>query len=282
MDHILTAKIYNFLQLKEPTEEQIIEGATLLLRCNPGKERGVYNNALSRPRQTLPWIRTDLKKYYDIRKRGLTTPEVEKFNNETVAKVEQTLSVVPEGVVPEIDNEGEEKEDTIPVIPILGTRGIRPDHDKLPEEIQAIWERNSERWRKMRSLHAQLAAMIARQDYAPCDGNELCYMLRQVDTELRNDYDIYDSYSLDLPEKKNDAPAEDSVEVFTDNVKTIQNARTVISRGLSRKKALSEDALKNIQDAVNTLAALKQSLKDKTVERLKELGIAVPDNMANA
>ena len=274
MDQILTAKIYNFLQLEEPTEAQIIEGATLLLQCNPNRERGVYNSAMRRPKAMLPWIRTDLKKYYDIRQRGLTTPEVEKFNKETVALVEETLSMVPDGVA-------QEGEDGAPAVHLIGTRGIR-----LPEEIKAIWGRNAERWKKMSRLHFQLAQMIAKPDYAPCDGNELCYQLRQVDTDLRNDYQIYDSYAIETakPENSigNDDDKADSVDIFTDNVKTIQNARTAISRGLGRNTPHTEDSLKKLQDAVNTLFALKQTIKPETMDKLKAVGISIPQTGTDA
>ena len=273
MDQILTAKIYNFLQLENPTEAQIIEGATLLLQCNPQRERGIYNTAMRRPKDTLPWIRTDLKKYYDIRQRGLTTPEVEQFNNETVSRVEQTLSLVPSGMA----QEGEDA----PAVPLLGTRGIREDHDQLPPEVQAIWERNAERWKKMSRLHYQLSQMIARPDYAPCDGNELCFQLRQVDDDIRNDYAIYDSFKVE-PAADGAAAQSDSVEVFTDNVKTIQNARTAISRGLARKTPHTDESLQKLQEAVNTLFALKQTLKAETVEKLKALNIAIPGTEADA
>lgn len=274
MDNTFTARIQQFLQLKNPTEDQIIDGARMLLQLSPARNRGLYNSAMRRPKAMLPWIRTDLKKHLAIRQRGLETSQVERYNRETIKQVEQTLSQVPSTV--------EQDSGDTPLVPQLGIRGQRADHDRLPEEIQAIWERNGERWKKMRSLHAQLAQMIAKPDYAPCDGNELCFMLRQVDTELRNDYEIYDSFSLTQPEKKMAAPAADSVEVFTDNVKTIQNARTAISRGLSRKTAHTQASLKKMQDAVNTLSALRQSLKAETIEKLKALGVAVPDNLAHA
>ena len=275
MDQILTAKIYNFLQLKEPTEAQIVEGATLLLQCNPNRERGIYNSAMRRPKAMLPWIRTDLKKYYDIRQRGLTTPEVEKFNKETVALVEETLSMKPDTVTQEGD-------DGTPAVPIIGTRGIREDHDKLPDEIKAIWERNAERWKKMSRLHTQLAQMIAKPDYAPCDGNELCYQLRQVDTDLRNDYLIYDSYTIEPAMQEVGTDKGDRVDDFTDNVKTIQNARTAISRGLGRKTPHTEESLGKLQDAVNTLFAMKQSIKPETVEKLKAVGVSIPQTEDNA
>lgn len=264
MDNNFTERIGRFLQLENPTDEEIRQGATMLLQCNPGRERNIYNCAMKRPKAMLPWIRTDLKKYYDIRKRGLTPSQTPAYNAETVKVVKKTLSVRPENV----------KDDG--TIPVLGIRGKRNDHDQLPENIQEIWERNAERWKKMRQLHAQLAQMIIRPDYAPCDGNELCYQLRQADDALRNDYAIYDGYKLTSDDGKPEQ--KDSVEVFTDNVKTIQNARTAISRGLARKTAHTDESLKKIQDAVNTLFAMKQSVKEETLEKLKAIGIVIPEN----
>jgi len=229
--------------------------------------------------EMLPWIRTDLKKYYDIRQRGLTTPEVEKFNKETVALVEETLSMVPDGVA-------QEGEDGAPAVHLIGTRGIRDDHDQLPEDIKAIWERNAERWKKMSRLHLQLAQMIAKPDYAPCDGNELCYQLRQMDTDLRNDYQIYDSYVIYSDTTDGSSAGDDNqtdrVDDFTDNVKTIQNARTAIARGLGRKTPHTEESLGKLQDAVNTLFALKQTIKPETVEKLKAVGVSIPQTEDNA
>lgn len=271
MDHILTSKIYNFLQLKTPTDAQIVEGATLMLQLSPNRNRSLYNSAMQRPKTYLPWVRAELKKFYDIRKRGLKTEDVEPFQKETVALVTQTLSTRPATIEMPVDEE--------PLIPVLGIRGRREDHDELPESIQAIWERNAERWKKMRKLHTQLAQMIAKPDYAPCDGNELCYLLRQADTDLRNDYEIYDTYII---YEKTDAPQDgepvsDNVDVFTDNVKTVQAARTAITRGL-KLESPTEKQLQKLQDAVNTLWSLKQVVKPETVERLKEFGISIPED----
>lgn len=279
MDQILTAQIYKFLHLENPTEAQIIEGATLLLRCNPNRERGVYNSAMRRPKAMLPWIRTDLKKYYDIRQRGLTMPEVEQFNHETVSLVEQTLSQRPETVEEEQPMPG----NTAPFVPVLGVRGLREDHEQLPDDIKAIWERNAERWKKMRQLHFQLAQMIGKPGYAPCDGNELCYQLRLVDDELRNDYEIYDTYDVgNTVVSRNSSDSPDHVDVFTDSVKTIQNARTAISRGLSRKIPHTDESLQKLQDAVNTLYALKQSIKPETIEKLRAVGVSIPQAETDA
>ncbi len=271
MDEVLNSKVENFLSLGNPTDAEILEGARLLLRLDPLRSRGVYNSAMRRPRAMLPWIRTDLQKHLNIRRRGLTTATVEAYNLETLQKVEESLSLEPEKDTSA--DEEKQNEAQAPLIPVLGVRGRRADHEQLPADIQAIWERNSERWKKMRQLHAQLAQMIARPGYAPCDGNELCHVLRETDTALRADWERYDKYVL-LNETSR---SKDHVEVFTDNVKTIQNARTSLSRGLSRK-AQNSESLKKIQDAVNTLFALRQAIKPDTMEKLKSLGIDIPNN----
>ncbi len=276
MDRILIEQIRVFLQKQNPTDEEIRQGATLLLRMNPSRERGIYNSAMARPKAMLPWIRTDLKKYFDIRQRGLETEQVEKYNRETLEIVRETLEKAPEGE----DENGTEDESPAEspaqcTIPVLGIRGKRADHDQLPADIQELWEENIRRWRKMRALHAQLALMMNRPGYAACDGNELCYQLRQLDEQVRQAYLAYDEFKADdgqakEPEKK------DEVEAFTDNVKTIQNARTAITRVLQLEHP-SEDKLKKLQEAVNTLLALHQTFKPEQVERLKAVGIVFPE-----
>jgi len=267
MDKIFIAKIEKFLSIEKPDDEQIKEGATLLLQISPARNRAIYNSAMRRPQSLLPWIRTDLHKYVDILKRGLTTATVGKYNQDTVRRVDETLSVVPATVAP--------KSNVTPVIPVLGTRGKRTDHESLPEDIKVLWEQNAQRWQTMRKVRAQLAQMVAKPGYAACDGNELCYQLRQMDDALRAAYQKYDSWTPPTVAGTGTEEKADSVDVFTDNLKTIQNARTAISRGLSRQEQTAE-SLQKIQDAVNTLFALHQTVKDDTLKKLAAIGITIP------
>jgi hypothetical protein len=265
MNNYLAEQIGRFLENDKPSDQEVMDAAKLLLQCDPVRSRGIYNSAMVRPRSMLPWIRSDLKKFYDIYNKGLKTKnEVFLFNSETITVVRETLSRRPEDV----------KAEQIHDIPELGVRGKRADHDKLPESIRACWDRNTERWKKIRQLHAQLAQMIARPNYQSCDGNELCHTLREADRELRSDYRKYDTYVL-TGSKKN-TPKKDSVDEFTDNVKTVQNARTAITRALQRKNH-TEDQLHALQQSVDTLLAMKQTITEKTITRLKEIGITVPN-----
>lgn len=245
MDNILTAKIEKFLNIKSPTDEQIREAATLLLQCNPARERAIYNTAMISPKSTLPWIRTDLKKYLGIRKRGLELPQVKEYNEQVLEKVKKTLTA--------------------------GIRGKREDHDSLPPEIQTLWEKNAETWKKISQLHAQLAQMIAKPDYQPCDGNELCHVMGEANAELHKNYAKYDGYSTEGEDSRK------KVDDETGDVQVISSARTTISRGLNRRTQ-TDESLQKIREAVAVIVSKGQKLKPKTVERLNAIGISVPDN----
>lgn len=260
MDQIFLSKVYNFLQLSNPTDEQIINGARLLLQMN--NNRGLYNSTLIRPQYYLKWVRADLQKMYAIRRRGLMNSDVAEYNDSVVKAVEETLSMAP-------DEETAEEEDA--VVKVVGIRGKREDHDRLPEEIQNLWTKNAEQWKKMRQLHMQLALMIKEADYQPCDGNEMCYQLCQADNELRNNYNLYDSF-CETEKAEEQQPAEKAA---IDDVKTVQAARTLISRRTAKKNITDEDK-EAIQEAVNVLVSMKVTMKPQTIEKLKALDIAIP------
>ena len=261
MEKSLSDRIARFLAIEKPTDDQIREAALMLLQCDPKRARGIYNTAQKRPASMLAWIRTDLRKHLGIAQRGLKREDVEQYNSETLKKVRETLQYAPEGV--EVK---QEKGD----IPVLGVRGKREDHDALPEKIQQLWDSNKTHWQQARKLHAQLALMIERPDYAPCDGNEACYQLRQLDDSVRKAYERYDAYEM----PKDGAPDGDSVDDFTDRVKTISAARTAISRALGRKEQTAE-SMEALRTAVQTLKDLKQGFKPQTAEKLRLLGIDI-------
>ena len=271
MDKLFTEQIQQFLQLKKPSDEQIIEGAKLLLRLDPSRNRGLYNSAMRRPQSLLAWIRTDLKKYLGIRQRGLEVSQVEHYNKASLKGVEKTLSYIPDSV--SLAAEPAPRTG----IPELGVRGRRKDHDALPEDIRLLWDKNADRWKQLAKMHYQLAQMVAKPGYAACDGNELCYQMRKLDDSIREDYKRYDSWQPSSAPKKQGKKQADSVDNFTDSMKTIQTARTTVSRGLGRKTQ-NEETLKNIQEAVNTLISLKQTFKPATVDKLKAIGITIPKN----
>lgn len=255
MNQTFISKIQSFLQIEKPTDNQVKDAAQMLLQIDPGRSRAIYNSAQRRPQAMLPWIRADLKKHLDIRLRGLERHEVTAYNQKAVAKVDDTLSRRPESAPAE----------KTPVVPVISVIGKRQDHDSLPENIKILWDKNHDRWMKMRQLRAQLQAMIATPGYQACDGNELCHTLLEADTALRADYQRYDSYQ-----------SGEGGGCTSDNVKAAQSARTTITRALQRKKH-TEKQIEDLQGAVNVLYRLGGTQKEATVRKLQALGISVPD-----
>lgn len=264
MDNILTARIGIFLKKDTPTDKEIIEAATMLLSLDPGRERGIYNSTLRRPQSLLPWVRADLKKFYDNRKRGMDNLEAQRFNAETVKLVVEDLKQVPE--------DAEAPKEKVSVVTTV--RGKRTDHNTLPDNIKQLWENNVKRWKRISELHAQLAAMVAKPDYQSCDGNELCYQLRQADNALRKDYDRYDSYKIPDGTETHEETAEEKAQRI---MKQIQSARTTISRTL-KKNQLADKDVDKLQTAVNTLADNNAEIKDETIEKLKAAGVTIPES----
>lgn len=252
MNKIITEKIKAFLAKEKPTDEEIKDAAFTLLQVGGESERHVYNSAQRRPQAILPWIRTDLRKFLDIRNRGLERSEVPAYNAKAVRNVRETLSRRPDTV---------EAEKT-PLVPVTSVLGKRADHDSLPEDIRQLWDKNAERWKKIRQLHAQLQTMIAKPGYQPCDGNELCHTLLEADTAMRRDYERYDKW-----QEGGDIPKGDD-----DPVKLVQKTRTALSRALNRKTQ-DEKSLARIREILAVLKENGAEIKPATRKKLSVLGI---------
>ena len=252
MNKIITERIKAFLAKEKPTDEEIKDAAIMLLQVGGEGERHIYNSAQRRPQALLPWIRTDLKKFLSIRNRGLERSQVPAYNAKVVRNVRETLSRRPETV----------EEERNPLVPVTSVLGKRADHDSLPEDIRQLWDKNAERWKKIRQLHAQLQTMISKPGYQACDGNELCHTLLEADTEMRRDYERYDSWKDGGNIPKGD----------DDPVKLVQKARTALSRALSRKRQ-DDGSLARIRESLSVLEENGAEIKETTRQKLSAIGI---------
>lgn len=252
MNKVITEKIRLFLALEKPTDEEIKDAAFTLLQVGGEGERHIYNSAQRRPQALLPWIRTDLRKFLSIRNRGLERSQVPSYNARAVRNVRETLSRRPETV----------EEERNPLVAVTSVLGKRADHDSLPERIRQLWDLNAERWKKIRQLHAQLQTMISKPGYQACDGNELCHTLLEADTEMRRDYERYDSWKDGGNIPKGD----------DDPVKLVQKARTALSRALSRKRQ-DDGSLARIRESLSVLKENGAEIKETTRQKLSAIGI---------
>ena len=98
------------------------------------------------------WERLEkqLTKHLRIRLKGLTLRQVAEMEQREMPRIKRTIE---QGGPATSNEEKEEGEKPTP------HRGKRSDHDNLPDEVQTIYEKNGEIFRKMKQLYETLKNM---------------------------------------------------------------------------------------------------------------------------
>ena len=193
LDKEFTQDIQKWLDC--PREQRdLAQGALMLLRLN--RNRFLHAHIV----RHADWERLEkeLTKHLRIRLKGLTQRQVAEMEQREMPRIKRTI----EQGGPATSSEKEEGEKTAP------HRGKRSDHDDLPEEVQAIYEKNGEIFRKMKQLYETLKKMENEQ---PCDRHEYLSILVSLDEQYRANWAEYDSWqpsdATEEESKKNDSPA---------------------------------------------------------------------------
>lgn len=163
MDDNFTRQLQDWLAL-DPSERSVEEGALLLLRLN--RNRVLYRNILARPAAMHSKLEYELRKHLRIRLDGKTLRDLLFMERTVIPAADATLRQAQ-------------------------YRGRRADHDQLPDEVKALYERGGELYRKIRQTRESLRALEKAQ---PCDRYELCKLLADLDREYRQGWDTYDHY----------------------------------------------------------------------------------------
>lgn len=193
LDEKFTQRMQAYVQADQPDPR---DGALMLFQLTG--RRPFYERAIRSPEVYRPIILQELKKHLRIRLDGLTRQGVARFEKESLPLIEATIQAGPPATTDHAATAAED-DDAAPVISSDGERsqtatphrGLRPDHQALPADIQALPQRCSERWFKMKALYNRLLLM---EDRLPCDRYELLKELRHADDEQRRDWERYDSY----------------------------------------------------------------------------------------
>ena len=244
--------------LDSPREQRdLAQGALMLLRLN--RNRFLHAHIV----RHADWERLEkeLTKHLRIRLKGLTQRQVAEMEQREMPRIKRTI----EQGGPAPSNEEEGSEDGKPT----HHRGKRPDHDNLPDEVQAIYEKNGEIFRKMKQLFETLKKMENDQ---PCDRHEYLSILVSLDEQYRANWAEYDSWqpsdaSQEEP-KKNDAPA---------TAKQISAARKYLSLNRPKLAELTGEAhdilLAKMQRRVDLILSAGESFDTTYQAELAELGL---------
>ena len=243
------------LWLDSPQEQRSLElGAEMLLRLN----RNRYMNAQILRRRNFAKLEYELNKHLRIRLEGLTTREVALMEQEALPKIEESLA---QGQ-PTISTDNDQPEGVF--------RGRRADHDTLPADLQALYERNGEIYIKMKQLFETLKGM---EDATPCDRHELLGQLVACDKEYRDNWNAYDTWSAVAA----GSVTEPAATAQLPTVQELQAARKYLSSNKPKLAAAEGDAAnalrEKMQQRVSLLLSAGQGFEPAYQSELEALGL---------
>lgn len=190
MDHKLTQQLQNWLSLpaaERPTEE----GRILILRLIGNTI--LADNFQRNPQKYMPHAEYHLGKILPMRIADVQHQDVQRMMAEekTIAQNLRLGEKISKAAKPT----QKQQEAAIEKTPL----GKRPDHDQLPEEIQALWAENLPILQEMRALHERLVILSEVKDNSVCpDGDRYPFVKRLIELDKRSkaNYKKYDEYQL--------------------------------------------------------------------------------------
>ena len=291
IDRLFRAKVEEWLSKGKHTEVELAEGAMMVLQCN--RNHALYNTIMRRPARYEDKIAYELRKHLRYLKDDLTLDDVKSMEVGVLPVIANAISVTEVAINEETAEMGEVPENSILPTPFSYTengkqvgsimaRGKRTDHDTLPDNIRAIWDKNAERYKKIKQAHETCKTLTAA-----CDRYEFTKAIAELWADYKKDFDKYDHYVHD--EAVTQVPAADEVQLSADDLKAINAARPYISKNLpklidlmaaSKKEGFTEEQAKElencrekIQQRVDVLVRTKQVIKDELRQQLTEADI---------
>ena len=269
MDKAFTQDIADWLAT--PREERDVrKGAELLLRINGNQH--IYHLAMIRPETAHDHVEADLKKFLQIRLDGHTMESVRQMDSELIPKVQNIITTRQD----ESEDAPEETDDTAPT-----HRGKRSDHNELPEEIRAIYERGGELFEKIKQIFTELQQM---ENAPACDRYEKLKVLKPLVKEYTDGWERYDNYNSDMSQEEAVEAVDEAPEPGNE-VKRVGAARKFISTHVAKLETLLqaetideaevENERRQIAERMAFVAETGGSFKPDFAQRINALGVDI-------
>ena len=174
MNNKLTERLQDFLDT--PREDRDWnEGAILLLQLT--NNTIMYRNLSINPKGKAEFIEGKLRAFLKSRR------EIES-HDEVIILQEQVNAIIENRTEFKEDNEAKEFK-----------AGKRADHDRLPEDIQALYVENLDLVHRMRELHLRLRLLSDSTKQVPAaERKPLLDEFINLDKKLHANWDTYDHY----------------------------------------------------------------------------------------
>ena len=263
-DPKITEGMVAWLRSDHTDEESIRKGAELLLRVN--RNRGLFERICRYPRGGLKKLEYELQKHVNIRLQGYTIQDIENLDKEIMPQVQVAVDADDGAAGEEIPfvKESADEGDTVCVV----LKGKRPDHDKLPAEIQAIWPANAERWKKIKESYNLLLSLNA-----PCDRFEHLQLLKETWYKYKSEMCRYDDFSGTMDEMVTVVKGKD---ISEKDQQDIDYAQSYISRYLPVLMDLVAAAKDPEFTDQEKLEGLREKVQNRVLTLLK-LGVVLSD-----
>ena len=236
----------------------ILRGIEFLRRIYP-QRAGMLNTLMRRPERprTLEKVEYELRKHTKYLVDELDLADVNQMNAEIMPQIQEAVN-------------DEQKPDH---------RGIREDHDRLPDNIKALWADAAELWKKIKAVFETCKSITQA-----CDRYEYLKVLKDSWYEYRDMMKQYDGYVMDTMAPSSEVPSGN--DVVTDNSRTVINARSYISKNISRLRSLHDsgepedvplyDSLQEkMRKRVDVLISCKAPITDDLRQKLADAGITI-------
>lgn len=263
-DPKVTEGMVAWLRSDHTDDESIRKGAELLLRVN--RNRGLFERICRYPRGGLKKLEYELQKHVNIRLQGYTIQDIENLDKEIMPQVQVAVDAVDGAADEEMPcvKESADEGDTGCVV----VKGKRPDHDKLPAEIQAIWPANAERWKKIKESYNLLLSLNA-----PCDRFEHLQLLKETWYKYKSEMCRYDDFSGTMDEMVTVVKGKD---ISEKDQQDIDYAQSYISRNLPVLLDLVAAAKDPDFSDQEKLEGLREKVQNRVFTLLK-LGVVLSD-----
>ncbi len=252
IDPKFTEKIARWLQGDHKSDEKIQDGAMLLLQLN--NDRAMYQRIIRRPQRELSFLEYKLRRFLQLRQDGHTIKDVVKMDREITDQIAAAAGTIDTGgtlpMVYPTSGSGSDSQ------PSYVRKGIRPDHDRLPDNIKALWPKNAERWKKIKEAFETCKGLTE-----PCDRYEYLKVLKETWYKYKEDMARYDEYRLTADSKADGAAAPS---LTPEQEKELANADSYISKNLPQ---LKEDIAAAMQNGYSDEEAKKISARIARIQQ---------------
>ena len=263
IDPKFTEQIARWLQSEHDSQEAVAAGATLLLQLN--RDSAMYQRIMRNPKRELKFLEYKLRRFLQMRQDGQTVKDVVKMDCEITDQIEPIVNAdryasdadfLPVQQPPEKDGGND----------MYVRKGIRPDHDRLPDNIKALWPKNAERWKKIKE-----AFETCKQLTEPCDRYEYLKVLKETWYKYKQDMALYDDYRLTADTATVPDASASGNALTPDQEKELKNADSYVSKNLPQLQQLVAAAKEEDfnEEQQNALESLRQRIQQRVDVLLK-------------